>query len=615
MARDRSQRIIAILSGRAGWVYGKDLAARLGVSLRTIQTEIAAINADEQLPMIISNKRLGYRLEDRSHPHSFAGIFPGDHAATADDYLFEGQIIMTLLFEHDWMSAEAISRRLFVSRSTVVSHLSRVKRIVPRTKGARLSSSTGRGLRIEGSEGARRTMCMKNLDVVFDERLFLGVGDFRGLRRDADMLKRELAALLLARGRLLTDSSLSSLVNYIVISVMRSCFGFTWDSSAPDPDDAFVEDAASLVLSLFGYRMSGRERLGFLQLMSGLDDLSLPSDASSVPAPGPQSPVVERFSECVKRELGVDLDMDPALTYALATHALHLKRRMESGIVSKGRHTGALFRAHPLAVHILRTCFDLPTQTPIPDAELGYLVPYVSEAIEAKKSPVRVLLVSDESDGITFCMRRAIDRFAAESGALVDVLPRYAFTFLSREDAGAYDVLLTTDVSLSLAEGDAIFIGKDWSPRALEPVRAHIMCAREHVDERSLKVMLEDYPLVPFVARDQRTLTGLFASGDLVGLASFLGVGGEGTGCNVSVETIGESLLCVIAHGPARRSRISYGPCAVFSYQGKRIREMLVVRYALDVDAIAFFAYVRDLLCNRFEHDRMDACVTDSVKP
>lgn len=603
MSFDRRRRIVACLSGCTGWMPGRTLAATLGISLRTVQLDIARINADDRFPNVLSNRRLGYRL-DRSAPAALRPLEPAADLYKESYHLFEGQIIMVLLFERSWISIEAIAERLFVSRSTVVAHLPRVRRIVPRTLGAQLLSATGKGLRIEADERTRRILCMKLLCAGAHPDLFLGIGVFGGLSSDIERLREALAALVLRHGLLLTDASLGQLVSYATVSVLRSCFGFALPAAPASQPGPLVEKIVQTVERLFGYTLDPQERSELQRLLGGLSEVTGAEPVGPAGQPARAAACIDRFQDAVRRELGIDLAIGDDLRRAFAAHIERLRIRMESGAVNVGRKTDALFRAHPFSVHVLRTCLVPLLGFRVPDAELGYMIPYLAEAIEANRSGVRMLLVSDESAGSVFRLDRALASCTQGLCGSLDVEPVYAFEQRnraaapgdSRGDARAFDLIVSTEPLLSLADPSILPLAKDWTASSLEPVRARALRAHAALGERAVERMRAAFPLVPFSDDDQRMLIDLFRRGDQRALLPALGIERAGEGGGVSVETIGASLLCVIAHGRARASRISHGMCEPFSYQGKRIQELIVVRFARDAEAVPFFDYVRDVL-------------------
>ena len=66
MLKKRQNNIIDILNDKDQWLTGKTLAQMLNVSDRTIRSDIEAINREYQREMIISNKRLGYKLDEQA---------------------------------------------------------------------------------------------------------------------------------------------------------------------------------------------------------------------------------------------------------------------------------------------------------------------------------------------------------------------------------------------------------------------------------------------------------------------------------------------------------------------------------------------------------------------
>ena len=62
MLNKRQERIISIFYENKEWITGKELARLLGVSDRTIRSDIDAINKNFQEELIQSNIRMGYFL-------------------------------------------------------------------------------------------------------------------------------------------------------------------------------------------------------------------------------------------------------------------------------------------------------------------------------------------------------------------------------------------------------------------------------------------------------------------------------------------------------------------------------------------------------------------------
>ena len=158
MYTDRQLKIIAVLKSADGWMSGSLLRENIGVSSRTLQMDIKAINEKQSgEPLIQSNNRLGYLLKNK------IALEQEQKSYGQENYVHSKQIITLLLFEKEYTSIGTISERLFFSRSSVTSDLSQVKRIISRTPGANLLVSGQYGLKIQASENVKRIMCMKTM--------------------------------------------------------------------------------------------------------------------------------------------------------------------------------------------------------------------------------------------------------------------------------------------------------------------------------------------------------------------------------------------------------------------------------------------------------------------
>ena len=158
MYTDRQLKIIAILKSADDWMSGSLLRENIGVSSRTLQMDIRAINEKQSgEPLIQSNNRLGYLLKNK------IALEQEQKSYGQENYVHSKQIITLLLYEKEYTSIGTISERLFFSRSSVTSDLPQVKRIISRTPGANLLVSGQYGLKIQASENVKRIMCMKTM--------------------------------------------------------------------------------------------------------------------------------------------------------------------------------------------------------------------------------------------------------------------------------------------------------------------------------------------------------------------------------------------------------------------------------------------------------------------
>lgn len=607
----RQRQIMARLGSEDRWVRGADLAEELGVSLRTVQTDIRRINEWLGVPHIESNTRLGYRLSPEGKRSAMAIQALADAPRYGVGHnLLDGQIIMMLLFEKDWLSTDEIARRLFVSRSTVHAHLEAVRRIVPRTGNAILSAEAGKGLRIVADERECRLMCMKLLETSFEEKVFFGIGAFRGLRGDVEVVRRLLVEVFADCPVWYTSPAFAMLVNLIIISIMRSSFGFSLSDVDGCNRDPFVRAIADAVFQAFGYRFSRAEEH---ELLLQLQSMSLMERARSVQLTSAATECeacehVGAFADAVRELAGIDLTFDDVFARAFERHIERMLRRLESGMIYRGGETARVVGEHPLSVHLLRTCLQLPLHAPIPDAEIEYLVPYVSHALEQGAPKLAILFVTDESAGIALEIQGTLAHYAEEAGATVQTIPSYMFERYNEADARNFDLIVTTDPALALQHAHVVALGNMADRRSRDALRQQVLRAREDADARAREVLRGAFPVCELPAAMLEALSGADADRCEDALRELLGKYGVGAITLLSIDAVGPSHVTIVACG-GRASCVQHGACDPFVWKGKRIKDVALIRFAADVEPVSFFRYAHDELRMRANTcERVNAC-------
>lgn len=588
--QQRQQQIIAILSGSDGWVRGSEIAGKLGISLRTVQTDIRRINEACGTSAIESSTRLGYRLSDGTLPDTRAA--QGNSARSTGRDFFEGQIIATMLFEKSWVSADELAQRLFVSRSTINAHLLAVRRIVPRTGKAEFQAAVGKGIRIVASERDCRLMCMKLLNEDCEYDIFLGVGNFDCLRHDVAELDKVLADIFSDLPCPYTGPAFAMITNFIIVSIMRSCFGFTLPARARRCRDTHVRKIAAAVLDTFGYSFSAAEEYELLSLMNNMSVMDCSPRAQQddpLQIAGGYGLVAE-FLQSVEERCGIRILYDVELADAFEQHVDRMLERLNSGIAYRGRETTRLFGHYPLAVHLLRICLEpLLGGIRIPDAEAGYLVPYVSHALEKCQPGLRILLVTNENTGQALVARRMIQWCAEEVAGEVQMVPSYVFTCHSDDYLRDFNLIMTTEPFLALQFEQAILIGNTSDHGNRNTVRNHILRARKELDRRADAKMREDHPIESIDPDTLQTLSLACATGDSSAVLQALKTECSLNIAFLSLEAVGPCCLSTVARSD--RSSIQHALCDPFTWNGKRMREVVLVRYSNDVDPVSFFRY------------------------
>ena len=127
MLKKRQNNIIDILNDKDQWLTGKTLAQMLNVSDRTIRSDIEAINREYQREMIISNKRLGYKLDEKAI---------SDMELVTNNIIPQTPqerciwIIKELLFNSKELNLYDLENRVFISGYSIENDLGRIKKMI-----------------------------------------------------------------------------------------------------------------------------------------------------------------------------------------------------------------------------------------------------------------------------------------------------------------------------------------------------------------------------------------------------------------------------------------------------------------------------------------------------
>lgn len=127
MQKKRQNNIIDILNDKEEWLTGKALAQMLNVSDRTIRSDIQAINREYQREMILSNKRLGYKLDEKAI---------SDMELVTNNIIPQTPqerciwIIKELLFDSKELNLYDLENRVFISGYSIENDLGRIKKMI-----------------------------------------------------------------------------------------------------------------------------------------------------------------------------------------------------------------------------------------------------------------------------------------------------------------------------------------------------------------------------------------------------------------------------------------------------------------------------------------------------
>lgn len=590
MFTKRQYQILAVLSGTDLWISSGALSEAIGIGRRTIQTEIRKINEEicrQKLSgdvRICSNNRKGYFLADPEGTLRKALYRETKMDNSEDDKLVHSRrILALLLFEKDYIHIGDIAERLYFSKSTVNADLVQIKRIINRTKGVELEVSMSKGIRLVASEDMKRFMCMKAR--LEDRRLLMEQEELKWAFGKIEDIGERVGEIFVHYQYIVSGDVCQDFVKLLVIGVARSRMGFVaWMPENTVEISGMAREIGGVIKEEMDYELTEAE----MQYMEGrIRELNLLQKSSDVERKVNDG--MERFERMVMEEIGLDLQLEDGWKMAAGDHMQRVILRLESGRTNIGNYTKELSRSYPLELHLLRVCLCAAFDLDIPDAELGYMIPYLAEVIDRRRERPQILLVSDNSASVIFHMKSRIKNGLGDRIGEIRTVPRYVYEKKKEEYWKPYQLCLTTEHDQLLAETGFFYINPFAEQNLIRELskKAEDMC-REREKERE-KVFqgccLVENRVYMLDVREESPES----------LLGQCGISLENKA--VSMQSIDNNVLCIISHNKDGKNCLRKIPLKhAMIYKGKQISVVIYVHYGGEGDVIEFFDFVKKRL-------------------
>ncbi|ADL07314.1 BglG family transcription antiterminator [Thermosediminibacter oceani] len=400
----RKKKIIEELLISKGPVTGEYLAGVLGVSSRTIRSDIKIIN--EQLKesgiKIISSPGVGYSLE-YDDEEKLSGILREIMKES------QGYIVPTLpedrvryirgklLAADGFITLESLADELYVSKSTVEKDMEKVEEWFS-SHNIKIFKKPNYGMKLQGSEMDLRFAMSDHLRSLKDEKVFaVDLPDIGDIVKDVDIevIKDVIDEVLERIPFKLSDVAYTNLIIHIAIAVKR--IRESKSIELPPGEITNLKDkmeysvAADMVKSLeskFNISIPEAE-IGYITMhLMGtkvLEDGSLSKEKIKKAVGEEIYRVATRMIEEVKRVYGIDFTADDELIYGLALHLKPTITRIKYGMNLKNPLLKEIKEEYPqafeLAVVASRVLEDV-YKIKVDENEMGYIAVYFGAAIE-----------------------------------------------------------------------------------------------------------------------------------------------------------------------------------------------------------------------------------------
>ncbi len=380
---ERHEQLTDLLAQHGGWVTAGDLAARLGVTDRSIRGYVSALNAES--PLIESGPN-GYRL-DRAEWARRLREEQADAGATPAARVTA--ILRALLEEppdSEGLDVYELAERLHVSDSTLESDLARAR---SRAGAAGLTIVRARErVLLEGAESARRRL----IGALFRDEATRGMREVDRIESwfsagDLSAFKTALIARLMADGYEINDYGLGTVLLHLAIAVDRTQARHALPDRTGGEEGVFAAILDELADAHFGVRLPPGD-LDYLGFLLGTRVAVDPVDAGPPPLDDEELARVRSIVERAAREYLVDLSGDDDFLLRLALHIRQLVRRAEEGSFSRNPLTRSIKSGYPmiyeLAVYLARE-LQRESGIAVPEDEIAYLAMHLGARLEEQR--------------------------------------------------------------------------------------------------------------------------------------------------------------------------------------------------------------------------------------
>lgn len=585
MFNERELILLAILLGRNDWLPGRILAGMLNVRNRTLQSEIATVN--EILAKspgnlrIASNNRLGYRLEgNREQIKRYVREKGTD--LSRDSFESANNILTVLLYERDFITLNGIAGKAFLAPSSVSANLERVKKMIQRSRNARLSVHQRKGYRLEADEYIKRMLIVNALSDEISQtgRLYPEIVEGYELLEE---IREILIKVFVPDEYIVEGKAFDAFSRYCAFSLTRQLNGFPLEHKESKQELSFMSrKIAAAFHEELNYDFSMDE---LLFLDDRLEELNMIGSAKK-DYPRIRELIREFFAR-VSEETALLMNPDEDYLKRMSEHLYRMHRRVDVGNYLRTSDPETIEKQYPVALHLLRTCFRKVFKENIPGNEERLLVPYISALLVSSGPKIDVRIISDQPVGEVYRYRLNLYKSLGPLIGKIRIFPTYLYEekFVNTDEDA---VCLTTEEELVFRHSELTYIDLYEEEYQNEMISRMILSRSNEQRERVFADFEKRF--------DQETVYEKEASDWKEILSDQID---ENQLKDVSCSLIDNSILLVISHGGEEHLRKKIILSVPLLYLDREVHQILYFNIGRKEDAYAFCGYIKESINRR----------------
>lgn len=471
------KRYLELLSliREGSYVTAASLAQELGVSSRTIRSDIAQLNDElgEWGASVESTPRKGVTLvvTDRDRYSQYRPAFEQSEMSQDERVRQITEYLLTI--DHPVL-LDDLADMLFFSRSTLKRDMREVRRILSRF-GLEIDNRAYQGMKVIGREEDIRA-CLAFL------KRSAGVAANAAEGDELESLRQIVIRQVKSHHFRISDLAVENLAIHLLIAVKRISKGNRIVLDAQTEGELAEEamganmDVATAILeeveSVYQVNFSRSEAYNFLVRLSGKQIVSFDSKDANTVVSEENSRLVFAMLEHVRESYQIDLRFDLELVTTLAMHLAPLRTRMKYGMASVNPLLDDVRHGYVLAYSMATVaCSVLEEELgrEVPADEVAYVAMYLSVALDRHREKAEdkdnVLVVCGSgraiSEMLSYRIRDAFGKYLNVVGTTSAYdLGQYDFTGI---DYVFTTVRIDTPVPVPIVEVSAFFGERDKS--------------------------------------------------------------------------------------------------------------------------------------------------------
>lgn len=442
---DRWLQII-LLMPEDDFITNKQLAQALGVSNRTVYSDIAQLNQvlKDNGAQLITKPHYGVKLlvTDQVKYHVFLRSLETDAVTVGDNTEARVNKIIEKLIQTDSpIKMDDLGDELYISRSTLKNDLKKARAFLD-DFDLQIDYRSYAGMSISGSEKNLRRCLAK-----IEENLIANDGSF--LSGDMDDLSALVKETFKRHNYKMAAYSFQNFVVHIHVSLNRIRQGKAIALVYHEQNEEdmqlrnLAEDLASSLEQAYGVTFSRAE---FQYLLLHLECKQMVSDISEAIISSDVYELTTRMLKEVQTAFHYDFQHDFELVTNLSVHIVPLRLRLLYDLPFENPMAAEICEGAPLAYEMATVACGVLTQIygkRVPSDEIAYIALHFNVAIERykKKHKKNVLIVCGSGKGSAMLLTY---RIKEEYGKFLNVVGTHNSINLSEVDFGNVDYVLTT---------------------------------------------------------------------------------------------------------------------------------------------------------------------------